>query len=208
MALPSEKQQNRVISGTTINRGGDFSSRIWVISSQLHHLHPAPPSIFTYQLSHLKWIHSSKTYLQNPNLLLLNPISKVLSIMTVSPSKVALYWSRRILSRIMLFAFGFYWIQETCRNPQINGSINNEVDLNEQSKEKLLSLVAERLFDSNNNVNNKDAGYVENQQQNIVDVIDLLPRLTTGIDSIGMKSRIPVLLEWNYEFQFCWNHIS
>lgn len=29
---------------------------------------------------------------------------------------------------------------------------------------------------------NKDVGYVENQQQNIADAIDLLPRLTTGID--------------------------
>ncbi|KAK7331535.1 hypothetical protein VNO80_28269 [Phaseolus coccineus] len=29
---------------------------------------------------------------------------------------------------------------------------------------------------------NKDAGYVENQQQNIADAIDLLPRLVTGID--------------------------
>ncbi|KAI3676250.1 hypothetical protein L1987_85852 [Smallanthus sonchifolius] len=37
-------------------------------------------------------------------------------------------------------------------------------------------------LDSNSNVNNKDAGYVENQQQNIADAIDLLPRLATGID--------------------------
>lgn len=28
----------------------------------------------------------------------------------------------------------------------------------------------------------KDAEYVENQQQNIADAIDLLPQLTTGID--------------------------
>ncbi|GJX65731.1 ubiquitin carboxyl-terminal hydrolase MINDY-1 isoform X1 [Tanacetum coccineum] len=52
----------------------------------------------------------------------------------------------------------------------------------EVSQEKLLSLVAERLIDANSNVNNKDAGYVENQQQNIGDAIDLLPRLTTGIN--------------------------
>ncbi|KAL3499432.1 hypothetical protein ACH5RR_038525 [Cinchona calisaya] len=50
------------------------------------------------------------------------------------------------------------------------------------SQERLLSFVAERLIDSNSNVNNKDAGYVENQQQNIADAIGLLPRLTTGID--------------------------
>lgn len=29
---------------------------------------------------------------------------------------------------------------------------------------------------------NKDEGYIENQQQNISDAIDLLPRLATGID--------------------------
>ncbi|KAI3807290.1 hypothetical protein L1987_23216 [Smallanthus sonchifolius] len=44
-----------------------------------------------------------------------------------------MYWSGRVLSRVMLFAFGFYWIQETCRNPEIDGSVNNEVDCNEQS---------------------------------------------------------------------------
>ncbi|KAK1430707.1 hypothetical protein QVD17_13647 [Tagetes erecta] len=55
-------------------------------------------------------------------------------------------------------------------------------DVGEVSQEKLLSLVAERLIDSNSNVDNKDAGYLENQQQNIADAIDLLPRLATGID--------------------------
>lgn len=35
---------------------------------------------------------------------------------------------------------------------------------------------------------NKDPGYVENQQQNISDAIDLLPRLTTGID-VNIKFR-------------------
>ncbi|KAI3414698.1 MINDY_DUB domain-containing protein [Psidium guajava] len=34
----------------------------------------------------------------------------------------------------------------------------------------------------------KDAGYVENQQQNIADAIDLLPRLATGID-VNIKFR-------------------
>ncbi|KAH9721657.1 MINDY DUB domain-containing protein [Citrus sinensis] len=61
-------------------------------------------------------------------------------------------------------------------------------DTGEISQEKLLSLVAERLIDSNSNVNNKDAGYVENQQQNIADAIDLLPRLATGID-VNIKFR-------------------
>lgn len=60
--------------------------------------------------------------------------------------------------------------------------MNLSSDVAEVSQEKLLSLVAERLIDSNSNIDNKDAGYVENQQQNIADAIDLLPRLTTGID--------------------------
>ncbi|GFP86497.1 protein fam63a, partial [Phtheirospermum japonicum] len=37
-------------------------------------------------------------------------------------------------------------------------------------------------------VQDKDAGFVENQQQNIADAIDLLPRLTTGID-VNIKFR-------------------
>lgn len=56
------------------------------------------------------------------------------------------------------------------------------MDISEISPQKLLSLVAERLIDSNSNIENKDVGYVENQQQNIADAIDLLPRLMTGID--------------------------
>ncbi|KAL5126099.1 Glutamate receptor 3.1 [Glycine soja] len=47
---------------------------------------------------------------------------------------------------------------------------------------------SERLIDSNSSVNGKDAGYVENQQQNIADAIDLLPRLATGID-VNIKFR-------------------
>ncbi|KAI7754680.1 hypothetical protein M8C21_005437 [Ambrosia artemisiifolia] len=64
----------------------------------------------------------------------------------------------------------------------LRNNLNLSADVAEVSQEKLLSLVAERLIDSNSNVNNKDAGYIENQQQNISDAIDLLPRLTTGID--------------------------
>ncbi|XP_019453012.1 PREDICTED: ubiquitin carboxyl-terminal hydrolase MINDY-1-like [Lupinus angustifolius] len=52
----------------------------------------------------------------------------------------------------------------------------------------MLSLVAERLLDSNTNLNNKNVGYVENQQQNIAVAIDLLPRLATGID-VNFKFR-------------------
>ncbi|KAL2235276.1 UNVERIFIED_CONTAM: Ubiquitin carboxyl-terminal hydrolase MINDY-1, partial [Sesamum indicum] len=64
----------------------------------------------------------------------------------------------------------------------LKNRLNLSPDIPEVSQEKLLSLVAEHLIDSNSNIDNKDAGYIENQQQNIADAIDLLPRLTTGID--------------------------
>ncbi|KAF5797526.1 putative MINDY deubiquitinase [Helianthus annuus] len=69
-----------------------------------------------------------------------------------------------------------------CNVLLLRNNLNLSADVAEVSQEKLLSLVAERLIDSNSNVNNKDVGYIENQQQNISDAIDLLPRLTTGID--------------------------
>ncbi|XP_024984810.1 ubiquitin carboxyl-terminal hydrolase MINDY-1 isoform X2 [Cynara cardunculus var. scolymus] len=69
-----------------------------------------------------------------------------------------------------------------CNVLLLRNNLNLSSDVAEVSQEKLLSLVADRLIDSNSNVNNKDTGYVENQQQNIADAIDLLPRLTTGID--------------------------
>ncbi|CAL5187566.1 unnamed protein product [Lathyrus oleraceus] len=69
-----------------------------------------------------------------------------------------------------------------CNVLLLRNQLGLSLDVAEVSQEKLLSLVAERLIDSNSNVNNKDAGYVENQQQNIADAIDLLPRLATGID--------------------------
>ncbi|KAG8659308.1 ubiquitin carboxyl-terminal hydrolase MINDY-1 isoform X1 [Manihot esculenta] len=75
-----------------------------------------------------------------------------------------------------------------CNVLLLRNNLNLSPDISEVSQEKLLSLVAERLIDSNSNVNNKDAGYVENQQQNIADAIDLLPRLTTGID-VNIKFR-------------------
>ncbi|XP_058105603.1 uncharacterized protein LOC131249056 isoform X2 [Magnolia sinica] len=64
----------------------------------------------------------------------------------------------------------------------LRNHLNLSLDTSEVSLQKLLSLVAERLIDSNSNVQDKDAGYVQNQQQNIGDAIDLLPRLATGID--------------------------
>uniref|UniRef100_A0A0R0KQB7 MINDY deubiquitinase domain-containing protein n=1 Tax=Glycine max TaxID=3847 RepID=A0A0R0KQB7_SOYBN len=87
----------------------------------------------------------------------------------------------------------------------LRNNLNLSPDIAEVSQEKLLSLVAERFIDSNSSVNvrvafvitgdiksfmiqGKDAGYVENQQQNIADAIDLLPRLATGID-VNIKFR-------------------
>ncbi|KAL0312688.1 UNVERIFIED_CONTAM: Ubiquitin carboxyl-terminal hydrolase MINDY-1 [Sesamum radiatum] len=75
-----------------------------------------------------------------------------------------------------------------CNVLSLKNSLNLSPDISEVSQEKLLSLVAERLIDTNINIDNKDAGYVENQQQNIADAIDLLPRLTTGID-VNIKFR-------------------
>ncbi|RWR87872.1 ubiquitin carboxyl-terminal hydrolase MINDY-1 isoform X1 [Cinnamomum micranthum f. kanehirae] len=64
----------------------------------------------------------------------------------------------------------------------LRNHLNLSLDMTEISQQKLLSLVAERLIDSNSNVEDKDAGYVKNQQQNIADAIDRLHRLATGID--------------------------
>ncbi|XP_047322203.1 ubiquitin carboxyl-terminal hydrolase MINDY-1-like [Impatiens glandulifera] len=69
-----------------------------------------------------------------------------------------------------------------CNVLLLKNNLTLSPDVAEVSQEKLLSLVAERLIDSNSNVNNKDMGFLENQQQNIADAIDLLPLLATGID--------------------------
>ncbi|KAI3944399.1 hypothetical protein MKW98_006560 [Papaver atlanticum] len=69
-----------------------------------------------------------------------------------------------------------------CNLLLLRNNLSLSGDTTDVSLQKLLSLVAERLIDSNSNVENKDVGYVENQQQNIGDAIDLLPRLSTGID--------------------------
>ncbi|GKV38193.1 hypothetical protein SLEP1_g46128 [Rubroshorea leprosula] len=75
-----------------------------------------------------------------------------------------------------------------CNVLLLRNNLNLSPDISEISQEKLLSLVAERLIDSNSNVNNKEAGYLENQQQNIADAMNLLPQLTTGID-VNIKFR-------------------
>ncbi|XP_038975968.1 uncharacterized protein LOC103698954 isoform X4 [Phoenix dactylifera] len=69
-----------------------------------------------------------------------------------------------------------------CNVLLLRHNLNLSSDASEVSLQKLLSLVAERLIDSNSNVQDKDDGYVRNQQQNIADAIDLLPCLATGID--------------------------
>uniref|UniRef100_A0A7N0UQG4 MINDY deubiquitinase domain-containing protein n=1 Tax=Kalanchoe fedtschenkoi TaxID=63787 RepID=A0A7N0UQG4_KALFE len=69
-----------------------------------------------------------------------------------------------------------------CNVLLLKNNLNLGPDLHEVSQEKLLSLVAERLIDANSNFEDKDHDYSKNQQQNIADAIDLLPRLTTGID--------------------------
>ncbi|GAB2300935.1 hypothetical protein Dimus_034970 [Dionaea muscipula] len=75
-----------------------------------------------------------------------------------------------------------------CNVLLLKNQLSLSPDVGEVSQQKLLAMVAERLLDSNSDVKNKDAGYVENQQQNIADAIDLLPRLTTGID-VNIKFR-------------------
>ncbi|KAG0463206.1 hypothetical protein HPP92_021682 [Vanilla planifolia] len=69
-----------------------------------------------------------------------------------------------------------------CNALLLRNNINLSVDEPEVPQQKLLSLVADRLIGSNSNVQDKDFGYLINQQQNIADAIDLLPRLATGID--------------------------
>ncbi|KAL0324372.1 UNVERIFIED_CONTAM: Ubiquitin carboxyl-terminal hydrolase MINDY-1, partial [Sesamum calycinum] len=91
--------------------------------------------------------------------------------------------------RFVLLRFEMNWIIFNKGNVlSLKNSLNLSPDISEVSQEKLLSLVAERLIDTNINIDNKEAGYVENQQQNIADAIDLLPRLTTGID-VNIKFR-------------------
>ncbi|KAH9325846.1 hypothetical protein KI387_006024, partial [Taxus chinensis] len=69
-----------------------------------------------------------------------------------------------------------------CNVLLLRNIISLSTDTTAISLQRLLSLVAERLLDANSSIENKDAGYVQNQQQNIADAIDLLPRLATGID--------------------------
>ncbi|XP_076895300.1 lysophospholipid acyltransferase LPEAT1-like [Bidens hawaiensis] len=46
-----------------------------------------------------------------------------------------IFWFGRVLARLLLFVFGFYWITETYRNPDIDSKFNNEVDASGKSEE-------------------------------------------------------------------------
>lgn len=71
-------------------------------------------------------------------------------------------------------------------------------DAGQISEARLMSLVAERLLDTNLNVSGKDAAYVSNQQQNISDAIALLSKLATGID-VNVRFRSVVDFEFTSE---------
>ncbi|CAN6200533.1 unnamed protein product [Urochloa humidicola] len=77
-----------------------------------------------------------------------------------------------------------------CNVLLLKNVISLNPDASEVSQQKLLSLVAERLIDSNSAVQDKDEEYVRNREQNIADAIDLLPRLATGIDVNVMFRKI------------------
>nr|CAB3468986.1 unnamed protein product [Digitaria exilis] len=77
-----------------------------------------------------------------------------------------------------------------CNVLLLKNVISLNPDASEVSQQKLLSLVAERLIDSNSAAQDKDEEYVRNREQNIADAIDLLPRLATGIDVNVMFRKI------------------
>eukprot|EP00271_Cylindrocystis_brebissonii_P004037 TRINITY_DN1539_c0_g1_i3.p1 TRINITY_DN1539_c0_g1~~TRINITY_DN1539_c0_g1_i3.p1 ORF type:complete len:598 (-),score=114.01 TRINITY_DN1539_c0_g1_i3:706-2499(-) len=60
--------------------------------------------------------------------------------------------------------------------------LNIHPDISEIPLQDLLGLVAHRLLDTNLSHEGKDDAYVQNVQQNVSDVIAMLPRLATGID--------------------------
>ncbi|KAL5224191.1 hypothetical protein ABZP36_010830 [Zizania latifolia] len=67
-------------------------------------------------------------------------------------------------------------------NVLLKNVINLNPDASKVSQQKLLSLVAERLIDSNSTAQGKDEEYMRNWEHNVSDAIDLLPRLTTDIN--------------------------
>lgn len=69
-----------------------------------------------------------------------------------------------------------------CNVLLLRNNVNLSPDITEVASSRLLSLVAERLLDSNSNIENKDEEYARNQQQNISDALPLLRHLVTGLD--------------------------
>ncbi|KAG0611004.1 hypothetical protein M758_7G107300 [Ceratodon purpureus] len=69
-----------------------------------------------------------------------------------------------------------------CNVLLLRNQVNLSTDIPEISSSKLLSLIAERLIDTNVLNGTKSADYERNLQQNIADAMQLLPRLRTGID--------------------------
>lgn len=76
-----------------------------------------------------------------------------------------------------------------CNYLSLEGLLNYKRTVTEVSQERLLAQVAERIIVWNNSSSdNESAGYKENQERNIADAMDLLPKLTTGID-VNVKFR-------------------
>ncbi|KAF5792458.1 putative plasmalogen synthase [Helianthus annuus] len=46
-----------------------------------------------------------------------------------------IFWFGRVLGRALLFVFGFYWINETYRNPDIDSKFDHELEVTEKSEE-------------------------------------------------------------------------
>ncbi|MCO5572074.1 hypothetical protein L7F22_025825 [Adiantum nelumboides] len=64
----------------------------------------------------------------------------------------------------------------------LRNNLSLSLDITEIASSRLLALVAERLIDSNSNIEGKNEEYARNQQQNISDALPLLHHLVTGLD--------------------------
>ncbi|KAI5073241.1 hypothetical protein GOP47_0011254, partial [Adiantum capillus-veneris] len=69
-----------------------------------------------------------------------------------------------------------------CNVLLLRNNLSLGLDITEVASSRLLSLVAERLIDSNSNIEGKNEEYARNQQQNISDALPLLHHLVTGLD--------------------------
>ncbi|CAG9466064.1 unnamed protein product [Pedinophyceae sp. YPF-701] len=77
----------------------------------------------------------------------------------------------------------------------LQGKISLPAGATEVSQATLVARVANHLFESNSKV---DAEYAANQQQNINDALNLLPKLTTGVD-VNVKFTTPKGFEFTDE---------